>query len=231
MNGVHDKNKQTNIVTRANPDCSLAEQQSSEIIILLDRSGSMRAAQSNVINAFNGFLAEQQTAPNNCRVTLVQFNHEIETLTLGRPLEEIVPLNQYTYKPKGGTRLHDAVGRTIEDVSDRIDESLPAPYRTRVLCAIVTDGEDTDSKDYTCEDIERLIRAKRARSKWEFVFLGAVKDARSAGNRLGIDEEACVDIRLSGAGVQAAGALLSRLTTTFRESGTIKTLALQQSYR
>lgn len=202
----------------------------SEIVVILDRSGSMAKVADTVIKSFNDFLAAQQRYPDKCRLTLVQFNHKIDALTHGRPLSEVIPLNKSSYVPKGGTRLHDAVGQTIDDVSDRIDESLPTPYRTRVLCAILTDGEDTDSADYTVEDIARLITKKRTRSQWEFVFLGANQVAKKAGQQLGIPAAACVDIRISSAGVQAAGALLNQMASTFRQSGTIDNLQLQQSY-
>jgi len=158
----------------------------SEIVVIVDRSGSMQAIREDAIGGFNTFLEEQKKVPGSANLTLVLFNHEYQLVHSAVPLDNVKALDSATYVPGGTTALLDAVGRTIDDIGKRLSETVDADRPNKVIVAILTDGLENASKDYTRERIFEMISHQRDKYKWEFFFLAANQDAIQSGTSIGV---------------------------------------------
>jgi len=157
-----------------------------EIVCIVDRSGSMSAMTKEAIGAFNAFLEDQQKHPGEALMTITIFDHEYDIIHSGKPIKEIPKFTELSYLPRGMTALHDAVGRTIDDVGKRLDRTPEAERPERVLVMIMTDGQENASKDYRRCDVIDRIRHQREKYGWEFVFLAAGENAFTEAQDIGI---------------------------------------------
>lgn len=157
-----------------------------EIAIILDRSGSMQSLLNDAIGGYNAFLAAQRREPGSeaTHLTLVLFNNLYQAFQ-PVPLAEVPDLTPATFLPAGGTALLDAIGRTVSDLTAAF-AARPAEARPgKVIIAILTDGEENSSTTYSQLHIADLISAKRELG-WEFIFLAADQDAIAAAKTLNI---------------------------------------------
>jgi uncharacterized protein YegL len=157
-----------------------------EIGFVLDRSGSMSSMAVEAIGGINGFLDSQQKLPGDARLTLVLFDHEYLVMYDGCPLKDVPPLNDHTYVPRGCTALLDAIGRTINTIGERLDKTPEAERPGKVIIAILTDGLENASQEFSPEQIRLMIEHQREKYAWEFIYLGANQDAIMVGERMGI---------------------------------------------
>ncbi|HMB89333.1 MAG TPA: vWA domain-containing protein [Rhodothermales bacterium] len=180
-----------------------------EIICIIDRSGSMQSIRSDAIGGFNAFLEGQQKHPGEGRLTLALFNHDYERVYENTPLPEVPPLTEDTYVPEGTTALLDAVGRTLVDVGKRLAATPEAERPAQVIVAILTDGLENASTDYTRERIAEMIAHQRTKYAWEFIFLAANQNAFQAAQKLSIDPADAMPFASTKVGVRAAYANLT----------------------
>lgn len=173
-----------------------------EIIVVLDRSGSMDAIKKATIEGFNSFLKEQKAIEGDARFTLVQFDHSYELLYQGLDLKKVKPLTMATYKPRGSTALLDAIGRTIAETNDRISSMKPEFTELQVVFVIITDGHENDSREYVRKQIFDMIRKGEEKDGWQFVFLGANQDAIEEASTLGIMESKSMTFASDGIGAK-----------------------------
>jgi uncharacterized protein YegL len=147
-----------------------------EIVMVLDRSGSMRGIDKATVEGFNKFLDEQKNAEGEAFVTLVQFDDRYEMNYQSVPVKNVdnLVLNE-TFIPRGSTALLDAIGKTIEDLKTDRD----------VIFVIITDGEENASRTYKREAIMKMIETQ-TNEGWKFLFLAANQDAIQAGGSIGI---------------------------------------------
>lgn len=184
-----------------------------ELVFLLDRSGSMGGLESDTIGGFNAMLEKQKKEDGRCLVTTVLFDDRIEFLTKRKDIAMVRPLTEKEYYVRGCTALLDAIGKTIAYISDsqRKDPKQERPDRT--LFVITTDGLENASRKYRYEDIRRSISARKEASGWEFLFLGANMDAIKEAASLGIDSSRAVTYLNDSDGVRenfkAMGAAIS----------------------
>lgn len=137
------------------------------ILALLDESGSMAPQRKDVIGGFNTFLSDQQAQPGECRLAIVKFNTLWSVLTTVTPIAEVPPLTEQTYTPGGGTALFDAMAEAV-----RLADADKQPEE-RVLCLVVTDGEENASKETTLEQLRSIIKEREGRGDWTFTYMGA----------------------------------------------------------
>lgn len=137
-----------------------------EIVIILDKSGSMSPIATETISNFNKFLNEQKCREDDANITLVLFDHTYDLQYIRKPIREAEELNNCTYNPDGFTALFDAVGKTITKIESRCDKS------SNVIFVILTDGLENSSKEYTKKNLSKMIEEKQCKG-WKFVFLGA----------------------------------------------------------
>lgn len=178
-----------------------------EIIIVMDRSGSMAGREADTEGGLKVFLEQQKDNPGETRVSLYEFDTSFNEVFADIPLAEVP---EYRLIPRGGTALLDAVGRTINRTRTRLKE-LPKGNRPKTIVVILTDGEENSSVEYGLADIRRLIEKRRAKG-WEIVFLGADESAITVAASMGITQDMAVhysaDDMTSALGT--AGAMLSR---------------------
>jgi hypothetical protein len=173
-----------------------------EIVFLLDRSGSMGGLESDTIGGFNAFLKKQSESEGKTIVTTVLFDDRYEMLWNGIDASQ-AKLTNKEYFVRGSTALLDAVGKTILDVSYRLFETNVQERPGKVIFVIVTDGLENASVKFTSEKVKDLIHEKKETYQWEFVFLGANIDATQEAANIGISEDSAYEFKASKKGVSA----------------------------
>ena len=165
-----------------------------EIIFVLDKSGSMWSVRQDTIGGFNQFLEDQKKLPGEANFTLVTFDTSYDVREEGSLLESVQPLNENTYVTGGGTALFDAVNRAIGDAVKRHNDSPAEQTPGKVILVVLTDGEENSSREVTdVKTIGKMV-AEREKSGWEVVFLGAdLKDWQGMGRSLGFSKMANMD--------------------------------------
>jgi len=158
-----------------------------EIIFILDESGSMSSVKGDTIGGFNEFIETQKRIPGEVKFTFVKFSDYYNIVNEGTPIEKVEHLNESTYAPSFSTALLDAVGKSINSVTSRLDETQEDERPEKVLFAILTDGYENASTIYTQAAINEMIKNQRTKEGWEFLFLGADIDAWSGGSSIGIN--------------------------------------------
>ena len=163
----------------------------SELIFILDKSGSMEGLREDTVGGFNSMLTEQKEKKGEARVTTVLFNERMQILHDRADIKEVKKMGKSDYIPSGCTALFDAVGQTIDrtDLIYRHIRTEDVPENTVVV--IITDGLENSSEKYCAEEVRQMIREKTAEG-WEFMFLGANIDAVLAAGVIGISEERAV---------------------------------------
>lgn len=171
-----------------------------EIIFLLDRSGSMRGLESDTIGGFNAFIEKQKEMPGETIVTTVLFDDRYEILWNGVNIDNI-KLTEKEYYVRGMTALLDAVGKTILDVNNRLLMTEESKRPGKVIFVITTDGMENSSKEFTYKQVKEMIRHQQEKYRWEFIFLGAnIDSVREAGN-IGISQNDTYRFEASQEGV------------------------------
>lgn len=175
----------------------------SEILCIVDRSGSMQPLRADAIGGFNAFLEAQKAVPGPARLSLVLFDHEHLVVHNRVPLEQVAPLSEATYVPRGSTALFDAVGRALTAVAAKIGAGPASEHPERVVVAILTDGFENASREWSGPAVRRLVAARQA-SGWEFTYLAAGLDAAAEAEKIGVGTADAFAFAASGAGVQFA---------------------------
>jgi uncharacterized protein YegL len=182
----------------------------SEIVCIVDRSGSMDAIRSDAIGGFNSFLNEQKKEPGDATLSLVLFNHEYALVHDNVNIAEVPPLDGKTYVPQGMTALLDAIGRTLDSVGQRLSQTPEAKRPRKVIVAILTDGLENASREYSRGKVSEMIKHQREVYSWEFIFLAANQDAIASAKSISIGAKDAVAFQSTGEGIRSAHAVMSR---------------------
>ncbi len=173
-----------------------------ELVFVLDRSGSMSGLESDTIGGFNAMLEKQKALKGDCVVTSVLFDDRYELLHDRIRLAGVMPLTNETYYVRGNTALLDAIGRTIDKIGGVQQHTAPDEQAEKVLFVIITDGMENSSREYRYERIREMIERQKERFGWEFLFLGANIDAISVASRFGIAPDRAVTYCPDGEGTR-----------------------------
>lgn len=190
-----------------------------EIVCVVDKSGSMESIRDDAIGGFNSFLASQRDEEGDALFTLALFDTDYEQLCDGVPIEEVEPLDEQTYRPDGSTALLDAIGRTMTAVTYRLDDAPDDQQPDQVIFVILTDGKENSSREYRRFQIADMIERARKDRGWEFMFLAANIDAFAAAKRYSIDQSRVTQFDATGDGVQSAYQSARDAVSSIRREG------------
>ena len=187
-----------------------------ELVFILDRSGSMGGLESDTIGGFNGMIAKQKAQGKKVNVTTILFDDEVDIIHDRFPVEIIEPLTEKEYFVRGCTALLDTVGTAIEKM-ENVQRHLPEDHRAgKIIFVITTDGLENSSEHFTQDQIRRKIEAKKE-CGWEFLFLGANIDDRKEAEKIGIARNRSVTYENDSEGIavnfRAVGNALSKAVT------------------
>ncbi|MCR5537153.1 MAG: VWA domain-containing protein [Succinivibrio sp.] len=179
--------------------CKDPKSQHLDLVLIIDKSGSMHGLEDDTIGGFNAMLDKQKALDIPTEVTTVMFNHQQQTLHEREALSKVQKLTARDYQTGGSTALLDSIGRTLETVScyPKLGEQ-----EHKVIVAIITDGKENASSQFSKQQVKKLIESKQEEG-WEFVFLGANIDAVGEAGQLGIDAQHAVKYKNSAKGVRA----------------------------
>lgn len=170
-----------------------------EIVAIIDRSGSMGSIAAEASGAFNRLIAEQRALPGACNITLIQFDDQYEVVHDGISIAD-VPL--FTIVPRGMTAMNDAIGKAIQTVGERLATTPEDDRPARVMVVIVTDGQENSSREYTPAAVKTMIELQQKAYAWKFEFLAANIDTVQAAITLGIPAESSITYDASAEGTQ-----------------------------
>ncbi len=188
-----------------------------ELVFVLDRSGSMGGLESDTIGGFNAMLEKQQKELGECRITTVLFDNEYEILHDRLDINAVRKIDEEDYYVRGTTALLDAVGKTINKLSNVQKNSLAGHRPNKVLFVITTDGMENASKEFSYNEIKSLIKSKKEKYNWEFIFLGANIDAEEVADSFGIDKSRAQNFHNDSKGIELNYKVLSSAIACFRQ--------------
>ncbi|MCD8357023.1 MAG: VWA domain-containing protein [Clostridia bacterium] len=187
-----------------------------ELVFILDRSGSMSGLEADTIGGYNSMLEKQRKEPGEAIVTTVLFDDQYELLHDRMDIRSITPITDREYYVRGCTALLDAVGRTIQKIANVQKHTAPEHRADQVLFVITTDGMENASREYSYEQIRAMIEREKTEFGWEFLFLGANIDAIAVASRFGIGADRAVNYHADSLGTQLNYEVVSEAITHVR---------------
>ncbi len=175
-----------------------------ELVFILDRSGSMSGLEGDTIGGFNSLIEKQKKLDGKCYVTTVLFDNVSETIHDRVELSEIRPMTEDDYSVRGCTALLDALGDTIRHIAQIHHYARPEDVPEHTTFVIMTDGMENASRRYDSDTVKRKIRHEQEKYGWEFLFLAANIDAVETAGRYGIRAERAVNYRADSRGTVLA---------------------------
>ena len=163
-----------------------------EMVFILDRSGSMAGLEADTIGGYNSMLKKQKALEGEALVSTVLFDHESTVICDRMPIAEVPEMTEKEYYVRGCTALLDAVGRAIHHIGNVHKYARDEDRPEKTVFVITTDGMENASKTYTYGRVQEMIKRQTEKYGWEFLFLGANIDAKAEAGRLGIDEKRAV---------------------------------------
>ena len=160
-----------------------------EMVFILDKSGSMSGLESDTIGGFNGMIDKQKKAEGEALVSTVLFSNRSSVLHDRVPLSEISPMTDKDYFVGGCTALIDAMGDAIHHISNVHKYAREEDVPEHTVFVIITDGMENSSCRYSSEEVKKMVEERKEKKGWEFLFLGANIDARAVADDMGIEEE------------------------------------------
>lgn len=171
-----------------------------ELVFILDRSGSMCGLEQDTVGGFNSMLEQQKKEPGEAYITTLLFDTQTHVIHDRVKLGEVRPMTREDYVPQGCTALLDALGGAIRHIGNIHKYARPEDVPQRTLFVITTDGMENASRRYTAGQVKELIQRQKERYGWEFLFLGANIDAVETAGRYGIAPDRAVSYHSDSAG-------------------------------
>ena len=153
------------------------KQNLTELVFILDRSGSMAGLEKDTIGGYNAMLEQQRKVDGECIITTVLFDNHYSLLHDRIDIRAVKPITGKDYFVGGSTALLDAIGKTIQKIATA-QKNTAEDYRAeKVMFVIITDGAENASREYSASQVKEIIQRQKERFHWEFIFLGANIDA------------------------------------------------------
>lgn len=189
-----------------------------EVVFIIDRSGSMQGLEKDTIGGYNSMLAKQRKEEGEALISTVLFDNVSEVIHDRVPIDKIKDITDREYYVRGCTALLDAVGGAIHHIGNIHKYARDEDRPEHTLFIITTDGMENASCRYSYEDIHRMIKRQKEKYNWDFLFLGANIDSEKMGKRIGIDRDFTVDYRCDSIGTQMNYEAMSATISDVRAS-------------
>lgn len=187
-----------------------------EIVCIVDRSGSMESLTDDVIGGINRFIQDQKAVEGSANFTLVLFNNEVETVHNSINIDDVPLLTRGTYVVRGTTAMNDAIGMTVTNIGKKLASVDETDRPSKVIVCIMTDGHENASNEFTTETVKDMIDHQTEKYSWEFVFMAANIDVDEAADQIGIRSANRYSFAATARGVDSAYCDISAVTTSFR---------------
>ena len=192
-----------------------------ELVFILDRSGSMSGLEADTIGGFNSMIAKQKREAGGALVSTVLFDNDSTVIHDRLPLEKVPPMTEKEYFTRGCTALLDAIGGAIHHIGNVHKYARKEDVPEKTLFIITTDGYENASRRYTYEKVKSMIERQKERYGWEFMFLGANIDAAREARRFGISANMAADYCCDEEGTALNYEAMSCAISEMRESACI----------
>lgn len=187
-----------------------------EVIFILDRSGSMSGLEADTIGGFNSMIAKQKKEDGEAYISTILFDDQTEVLYDRVPVSKIEPMNDKQYYVRGCTALLDALGGAIHHIGNVHKYAREEDRPEKTLFIITTDGMENSSRQYSYEKVKKMVERQKKKYGWEFLFLGANIDAIEVADRFGIAANRAINYECDSKGTQLNYEVLSRTVSEFR---------------
>ncbi len=188
-----------------------------ELVFIIDRSGSMNGLESDTIGGFNSLLEKQKKEKGDAIITTVLFDDEYELLHDRISINGVRPITSEEYYVRGTTALFDAIGKTLSKITNAHKNTIESERPGKVIFVITTDGLENASIEYRSEQIKKMIEKVKDEHGFEFLFLGANIDAIQQAGDFGIDSSRAANFCSDSEGTRINYACMSRAISSFRE--------------
>ena len=192
-----------------------------ELVFILDRSGSMAGLEADTIGGFNAMIEKQKQEEGGCYVSTLLFDTTVDVIHDRLSLDKVPALTDKEYYVRGCTALLDAVGGAIHHIGNIHKYARKEDVPEKTLFVITTDGMENASREYTYERVRHMIERQEKKYGWEFLFLGANIDAAAEARRFGIDADHAVDYHSDSDGTALNYEVLSETVREFRACGAL----------
>lgn len=189
-----------------------------EIVFILDRSGSMAGLEDDTIGGFNAMIEKQKNEEGDACVSTILFDNYVEVIHDRVDIRKVRPMTRRDYYVRGCTALLDAVGRTIRHIGNVHKYAREEDRPEKTLFVITTDGMENASREYSYERVRRMIEHEKEKYSWEFIFLGANIDAAREAARFGITEDRAVNYHADSVGTAVIYEAVSEAVCNVRAS-------------
>ncbi|MCR5721089.1 MAG: hypothetical protein K6G72_01885 [Lachnospiraceae bacterium] len=193
-----------------------------ELVFILDRSGSMSGLEADTIGGFNSMIKKQQKEEGEAVVSTVLFDDRCDVIHDRVDISKIKKLTEDEYYVRGCTALLDAVGGAIEHIGTVQKYAREEDRPAKTLFVITTDGLENASKRYSFKDIKRMIEQKKEKNNWEFLFLGANIDAIEVAGSMGISRDRAANYNCDSAGTALNYAVLEKAVSKVRRCKSVQ---------
>lgn len=180
-----------------------------EIVFILDRSGSMGGLEADTIGGFNAFLEKQKKEEGEALLSTILFDHESVVLYDRVDIRKVEPMTERQYQVRGSTALLDAIGGAVHHMANVHKYAREEDRPGKTVFVITTDGMENASRRYTYREVQKMVKHEQEKYGWEFLFLGANMDAISAARSFGIREDRAVRYECDSAGTGLNFAVVS----------------------
>lgn len=193
-----------------------------ELVFILDESGSMKDLRQETIDGFNSLIEKQKKEEGEAIVTTVMFSDKPRTIHNRVSIKKIHELTEEDYDPFGSTALLDAIGTTTTRIESKQEKDEQLTKIAKTLLVIITDGQENSSYKYSYRKVKNIIERLRGSKKWEVIFLGANMDTIAEASKLGINEKFAVNYKNDKDGVKANYVYISEAVSEIRKNKTIR---------
>ena len=189
-----------------------------EVVFILDRSGSMEGLEGDTIGGFNSMIKKQSKEEGEAYISTVLFDDETEVLYDRVPVNQVSTMTEEQYYVRGCTALLDAIGSSIHHIANIHKYAREEDRPEKTLFIIITDGMENASRVYSYDEVKKMVEHEKEKYGWEFLFLGANIDAIEAAGRVGIDANRAVKYENDRVGAMLNYTALSKTVSAVRKA-------------